>query len=248
MDTAQFRSRRYSSRQPLMPLLISRRSYLSTVLNLVIFGLAAVAAMWIVHQTEYAIEYGGRFGAVMASTPHRVYMAPLGVVLALLAVTLAILTSASLLRARVTRLRLLPGIPLRSRHHATAPMFDLPVGALFRTAALLALMQMILYSVQENLESLAAGWGFPGLGVLFAPQHATVVPLHLLLALCAAILLWTVSILLHRTRQTLQIVRALAGIGASENGVPSRLVCCRHIPVARLLAGRRSLRSPPLAV
>jgi hypothetical protein len=248
MDTSQSRSRQRSSRQPLMPLLVSRRSYLSTVLNLLIFGLVGVAGMWIVHQTEYAIEYGSRFGVIMASTPHRFYMVPLGVVLGLLAVTLAILTSTSLLRTHRARCRLLPGIPIRSRHHAAAPVFALPIGPLLRTAAVLATLQMILYTVQENLESLAAGWGLPALDVLFAPQHATVVPLHLLLALCGAFLLWTVSLLLHRIRHTLCVTRALAGIGASRKGIPARANCYRRYSAkARLLASRRSLRSPPLA-
>lgn len=249
MDIAQSRSRQPSSRQPLVPLLVSRRGHLSVVLNLVIFGLVGVGGMWIVHQTEYVIEYGSRFGAVMASTPHRIYMAPLGIVLGLLAATLAILISASLRRSHMTRCRLLPGIPIRSRHHAAAPVFALAIVPLFRTAAVLAALQMILYTVQENLESLAAGWGLPGLGVLIAPQHATVVPLHLLLALCGAFLLWTVSLLLHRTRHTLRIARALAGIGASRQAVPARFRGHRrHAANERLLACRRSLRSPPLAV
>lgn len=247
MKAAYAQPRQTLPRQSLAPLLVSRRGYVSTVLNLLIFGLVAVAAMWIVHQIEYEIEYGSRFGLIMASTPHRLYMLPLGVVLGLLFVILAILIAVNLLRARVAVLQLLPGIPSRLRRHAATPGLTVPIGPLLRTAATLAVAQMTLYSVQENLESLTAGWGLPGLGVLLAPRHATVVPLHLLAALCGAILLWTVSLLLHRMRHTLRLARVLAGIGGARQSVAPRVHVGHHIPNPRLLADRRSLRSPPLA-
>lgn len=52
------------------------------VLNVMLFGLAALSGEWLVHQVAYLIEYRRQFSAVMESTPHRYYMAPAGIFLA----------------------------------------------------------------------------------------------------------------------------------------------------------------------
>src|SRR5579864_3716138 len=78
---SRFAGRRSLTR--LVPPMTEWHSYPRALANLLIFGLVALAGTWLVHQTEYRIEYGSRFGTVMATTPHRVYMAPFGVFLAI---------------------------------------------------------------------------------------------------------------------------------------------------------------------
>ncbi len=235
-----------SSTRSIVPALWSSRGYRSAVLNVFAFGLVALLAMWLVHQTEYAIEYRARFGSVMAATPHHLYMAQVGFFLVLLAGMLGACICTILIRSRRAIAHLLPLVPNRLLRHALLPLEAVPARVVFRTAAGLALFQVTLYIIQENLESVAMGAGVPALGVLFAPQHITVVPLHLVAALGASLLLWLLSTLLHHTHTTLRVTRFLARIGASRRpatrvGPPASV----RLPTTGLLAARRSLRSPP---
>src|SRR5579872_1886631 len=65
-----------------VPSLAGWRTPTRGLVNLFAFGFAVLAGTWTVHQVEYAIVYGHRFGTVMATTPHRFYMGPLGLLLA----------------------------------------------------------------------------------------------------------------------------------------------------------------------
>jgi len=166
------------------------------------------------------------------------------------AVALTLLTSAALaLQAAHARRRfLLRYLPDRLARHVPSGSLHVPIGAVLRTAPVLAGCQIALYLAQENLESAAAGYGWPGLSVLFAPAHATVVPLHLLAALCSALVLWTIAGWLRRSRHAVQIAEVLAIIIANQDSLPVRLSpALDHLPDRRPLAGNRGLRSPPLA-
>ena len=57
------------------------RSYSRAWVNFLVFGVAVLAGTWVVHQTEYTIEYGRRFSTVMATSPHHLYMMPAGLTL-----------------------------------------------------------------------------------------------------------------------------------------------------------------------
>jgi hypothetical protein len=102
--------------------------------------------------------------------------------------------------------------------------------------------------MQENVEWLAV-WGYlPGLSVLFAPQHATVVPLHLLAALCSSALLWAVADRVRQRRHTLQLVRVLAAMVERWSGDPPRPTSPRiRLRSLRLAGGALCPRAPPLA-
>ena len=64
-----------------VPPLAGWRGFPRACANVLVFALAVLAGEWLVHQTEYLIEYGSRFGTVMNTTPHRLYMASLGLFL-----------------------------------------------------------------------------------------------------------------------------------------------------------------------
>src|SRR5579875_2969523 len=83
----------------IVPPLAGWGSYRRAWLNLLVFGLAVVGGEWLVHQAEYAIEYGSRFNAVMATTPHHLYMPEAGVTLALLGVSFTLMVACILQRA-----------------------------------------------------------------------------------------------------------------------------------------------------
>ncbi|MBV9281189.1 MAG: hypothetical protein JOZ41_13995 [Chloroflexi bacterium] len=231
-----------------VPALWASNAYAHAFLNLLVFGLTMVAGTWIVHQTEYMLEYGNRFGAVMATGPHRLYMAPAGVLLAVVGVVLAGLTVHALSRARIRIRRLLPLVPYRLAPHAVPSARTLSLRAVGETALVMAAGQCLLYFLQENLESAALSQGWPALAVLLAPRHATVIPLHLLVALCSSLLLWTTHARLRRSKGAVQIARLFAAIAARRRTVAPRIPSPPvHLPNLRLLIGIPCLRSPPEA-
>ncbi len=240
----------HSSRLALIvPSILGWRSRGRAWVNLLVFGLTALAATWIVHQTEYVIEYGRRFSTVMATTPHRLYMAPTGLVLTVTVTLLLMLCACTLNQARgELRQRLLRLSPRLVRHVPRQPR-AIPLRTIAWTALALALAQATLYVVQENLEYLAAQGTLPWLAVLLAPQHITVIPLHLVGGFCGSLVLWTLSRFMGHSRGALHVAEVLLGIGKRPAGTPPQ-----RVPRREFLAGRRMsagifcLRSPPLAV
>lgn len=231
----------------IVPAVAGWSTYLQALVNLLLFGLAALVGEWVVHQCEYLIEYGDRFGAVMATTPHRFYMAPLGIFLALMVLSLLSLATLLLYAARLERRRLLLGMPARLACRVPRFPLSLPLRRVALTALTLTICQVVLYSAQENVESAAASQGWPGLAVLFAPQHLTVLPLHLAAASYIALALWMAAVFVRRSRRAVHAARLIADLIRAKSAAPprpaplrSRLLSLQH------LAGLPSLRSPPL--
>jgi hypothetical protein len=232
----------------LVPPLLGWQGFRRAFFNLLITGLTVVVATWIVHQTEYLIEYGNRFGTIMATSPHRFYMEPAGIVLLGMGGALASLLSLALHRSEGRIDALVRLLPRRLAGYVHTPATPLPVRLVCRTALVLALAQIVIYLVQENVEWLVA-WGYlPGLSVLTAPQHVTVIPLHLLAALCSSALLWVVASRLRQTRRTLHRVRVLSALMERRGQDASHAVLPR-IPLRSLEATGGALcpRAPPLA-
>lgn len=232
----------------IIPAPAGRRTFPRAFASLLTFGLTALGAEWMVHQLEYLIEYGNRFVAVMQAPPHRTYMGALGALLAMGGVILVTLIVSVLLAAHRRRQALLRGAPVRLRSALPIPGSDLPARTILTSALALAGCQIVLYLAQENVESLTAFGLLPGLAVLFAPVHATVVPLHLLAALCGSILLWSITGSLRRSRQAVQLARLVAALLAARRASSPRCRpprrgyhLCRRCP-----AGTPGLRAPPL--
>src|SRR5438105_11796879 len=96
-----------------VPSVVAWDSFAGAYANLLLFGLAALAGEWVVHQLEYLIEYRSRFGTVMATTPHHLYMVPIGILLGALSAGLALLALAVLGTNSMRRRRLLRYLPQR---------------------------------------------------------------------------------------------------------------------------------------
>ncbi len=216
-------------------------------LNLLIFGLAMMGGDWLVHQAAYLIEYGSRFDAVTASSPHRYYMEFTGVFLAASALgllTLAIVVLRVLARRRRSLLRVLSP---RLARHIGATATHIPLRIIGKTALVLAVGQVAIFLLQENLEAVAEGFGLPGFGVLFGPGHLAVLPLHLLVALCSAVLLWSVASTINGARHATRLAEALVTLLSKFPVAPVRLTATsHHAPSLRHVAGILGPRSPPL--
>jgi len=243
-------SRRSSLRTQIVaivPSIAGWRTYPRALANLLLFGLVALAGEWLVHQLEYLIEYGHRYGTVMGSTPHRFYMAPLGAALGTIAAALLTLAALTLRLARIKRRRLLRRLPSRLARHVPTLSLHFPARSVAKTGLVLAGCQAALYLLQENLERVAVSGGMPGLWVLLAPQHATAVPLHILVAICASWLLWTVAARIRQSHAAIRVARILVALVVAGDTVAPRLMPGRaHVPNLRLVAGILCLRSPPL--
>jgi hypothetical protein len=92
------------------------------------------------------------------------------------------------------------------------------------------------------------GRGWPALAVLVAPQHVTVLPLHLFMALCGSLVLWVLSALVQKARRTVQIAQTLVALLERPVSLsPPIRPTAGRLPNLRLCAGALCLRSPPLA-
>ena len=238
----------YRPQVRIVPAVVGWRSSRHAWLNYSLFGLAVLLGTWLVHQTEYALEFGSRFSAVMAANPHRAYMAPAGMALILAFIVCFALGATFLGLTRVRLRRLHRRLPSRLARRLAPGASTVPWSRIGATALLLALMQGAAYLLQENLETLAVAGTLPGASVLLAPQHATVIPLHLAAAVGSSLILWTASIWLGRVRRALGMARVLLTIATRRHSVPPhRSVPRRYLPNLRVPAGARGLRSPPLS-
>lgn len=230
-----------------MPPLFGWRSYPRTAANLLIFAFAALGCEWLVHQIQYLIEYGNRFNAVMANSPHRLYMVPAGLMLVVVIGGGANFLIAALSQAARRRKTLLLRLPHRLHRYVPVRTLSLPWSAVFLTAYALLVLQTALYFAQENVEGATVTGAWPGFWVFLTPGRLTVIPLHLVAAASCSIILWTAFVLLRRSRHAVQIVRALVAMFDRRAGAPVRLFpLAPRIPSLRPRAGELGLRSPPL--
>jgi hypothetical protein len=236
-------------RPSLIPPFLQPRTFARAYATVLLFFVAALAGEWIVHQVQYLIEYGRQFGAVMALTPHQYYMGSAGAVLAAGAL-LALTATALALRLNTREYRRLrPLIPERLLQRIRPqPYSPATSGTILRTGLALAVTQIGIYLIQENLEAMAEGVPLPGLTAVLSSQHLTVLPLHLLVALCLAIVLWTVASLIGRSRAIVEQIRFLARLFGNHGPVRSdHPPVLQETPRWEFLTRSRSLRSPPLA-
>jgi hypothetical protein len=218
------------------------------LLGLLLFGFTILAGEWLVHQTEYLIEYGPRFNQVMAATPHHLYMGPLGLLFLGAEAAFLSLGLIALCLYGLGHQKLLRRLPPRVRQRRTVPSQHLPWQTVLRTAAVMAAGQTAIYLIQENVEAAAMGRGWPALAVLVAPQHVTVLPLHLFMALCGSLVLWVLSALVQKARRTVQIAQTLVALLERPVSLsPPIRPTAGRLPNLRLCAGALCLRSPPLA-
>lgn len=117
--------------------------------------------------------------------------------------------------------------------------------AWLRIAPRIALLSVILLSIQENLERASIGQALPGPAILLTPNYAgglwITIAVGLAVGLVAALFDWRRRVLLAKLRAA----RPSVPRGASVRRRPGVTVVR---PVESLLGRRSALRAPPLAV
>lgn len=202
-------------------------------------ALVVVGAL-IAHDAVFAAQYGfgDRRDAALAATAHDYW--PVFAGLAMLVGGLGLAAAASVLLHLHRALRRLPA----SRPPAGTPGY---AGELLRLWPRLFLAVTLVFTLQENVEHLAAGRGLPGLWVLSWPEYPLALPViaavSLLLAAAGAWLRWRTEVLAGR----LAAARAAARRSAMVRLTPAtrwRLVAA-IVAHARILARPDAGRAPP---
>jgi hypothetical protein len=208
-------------------------------------GFLAAAAIQLValvlaHELVFLARYGSRFGEALAHAGHgQTWNA---------AVTTSIVLAGGLAGVAALRLARL-GFLVRRRGvvpSGTGGLEPRPLlRAWLRIAPRMALLSVVLLSVQENLEQAAIGRAPAGPGILLTPEYAgglwITIAVALAVGLVAALFDWRRRVLLAKLRAARPSVRRDP---AARQLRPS--VVLRR-PAESLLGRRSALRAPPVA-
>jgi hypothetical protein len=200
-----------------------------------------LVALVLAHELVFLARYGSRFGEALAHAGHgQTWNA---------AVTTSLLLAAGLAGVAAVRLARL-GLLVRRRDAAPG---NAPAGlerrpllrAWLRLAPRMALLSVVLLSVQENLEQAAIGRAPAGPGILLTPEYAgglwITIAVALAVGLVAALFDWRRRVLLAKLRAARPGVRR----GSAARQLRPSVVLRR--PVESLLGRRSALRAPPVA-
>ncbi|MGH2449055.1 MAG: hypothetical protein ACRDFS_10710 [Chloroflexota bacterium] len=211
--------------------------------NPFVLALFVLAGEWTLHQLVYRIEYGARFAAVMASTPHRFYMQPLGMALGILLFGLAVsgLVALASLRAQRSHLARRGGTSVGA---SLIPDYRMVLAL----TIIIAFFQLAVYFFQENVESAVEGYGWPALSVLVSPNRLIVFPLAVAIAGCIALTLCVFRTHLSEARCAIRRLRSILALTLGRKPSPRLLVPLRlPLPTGDHLSRIGSPRAPPVA-
>jgi hypothetical protein len=191
--------------------------------------LLALVGVWLGHAIEYVRVWGGTGFDRALTGPTHAYMVPVGVALGIAAALTArqAWVSWQRLARRLDSAALALRLALRGRGSEAAPGASIAAPAswearMLSLGALLAIAQVCLYLLQENLEALATGRAMPGLGAVSGVHWAAA----LIQLDIAFVLLAAVALFVRRFRAR------IATVGAIES-------------LVRLLRGALRARSAP---
>ena len=208
------------------------------------FATAAVlqlAALVLAHQLVFLARYGSRFGEAFAHSGHGEAWTAAVITSLVLVAGVATMAAVRLIRLGV-RVRRIGGAVLAS----TPPTLERGafLGACLRLAPRMVVLTLMLLTVQENVEHVAAGLGVPGPGVLFSAEYVggawITIAVALLVSLAAALFEWRHRVLLARLRA------ARAALPRPSVLSPSRPRRIERRPVESVLGRRSALRAPPV--
>jgi hypothetical protein len=209
--------------------------------RLAIAAVLQLGAVVLAHQLIYLARYGSRFGEALIHSGHGEAWAGTVASAVILALGLAAMAA-----TRLVRLGLL--VRGEGGAHAGArdglERSDLVRGWL-RLAPRLALLSLVLLTIQENLEQAAIGLSMPGPGILLSPEYAggawIAIAVAFVVALVAALFEWRRKLLLAR-------LRALRGRHGRTTAVILRPAQRLAQPVESELGRKSALRAPPRMV
>ena len=177
--------------------------------------LAAVAATWAGHTIEYLRVSGAAgLGSSAARSVHA-YMGPTGLVLAAFA-TVGVYAGLRLLHRLEGQLAGLEdgSLPAAKAPFGSASGYRVPLPSL---VAMLWILQLVLYVVQENTELRAVGVHQPILGVLTG-AHQWAAAVHLGVAAVVALMLWLLHRPITRVAEAIRQVAAWLSSQCREGG------------------------------
>lgn len=200
-----------------------------------------LAALVLAHQLVYLARYGSRFGEALIHAGHGDVWS--GTVTSAVLLTIGV---AGIAVARLIQLGVLIG---RFAPRRAVTRGDLHRGALLRAwlrlVPRMALVTLVVLSLQENIEQAAIGGPVAGPGILLSPEYAggawITIAVAALVSLIAALFEWRREVLLARLRAA----RArFARVPATVRRPLPRLAA----PTISLLGRRSALRAPPVAM
>jgi hypothetical protein len=198
----------------------------------------ALTALVLAHDLVFLLTDGSSYGVAMAQTGHGPQWTATVVIVAVLAISLAVLGSFRLV-SLTRQARELEGT------RATVRSGRLPdlAGQLVRSWLVILPVSLALFVVVENLEHLSVGLPAPGLGVLGSVQYHGVIGVFVLVSLVAALV-----DALYRWRRDVLIARieaARARLARRPARVARRALPWVDLRHAAILGNRISGRAPP---
>jgi hypothetical protein len=199
-----------------------------------------LVALVLGHQLVYLARYGSRFGEALVHSGHGDAWT--------VAVISSVLLAGLLAVAGAARLIYLGGLVRRARARSGTAPGALAASTFLRDllglAPRIAVLQLVLLTVQENVERAAIGEAMPGPGVLLSAEYAggawIALAVALVVSLVAALFAWRRSVLLARLRATRASLPRRTNVARRPAG---RL----WAPVESILGRRSALRAPPPA-
>jgi hypothetical protein len=176
--------------------------------------LLAFIGLWIAHTLEYLRVWGARGIVDSMTNPVHAYMLPLAAVLAVAGALFGIRLWRAWQALNDRLDRAATGLRSMWRGRVAAPPggarapLSSPVARLTAIWLPLAAAQLVLYLVQENVESIARGQPAPGVGAI-SGIHWAAPFVHLYVALLLACLTRICQVLLHRRSVVVARVEAL---------------------------------------
>ena len=207
-------------------------------------GVLQLAALVLAHELVFLARYGSRFGEALVHSGHgeawtAAVLASLGLAVGLAAAGAFRLARLGLLVHRPGRVRVDP---------AAAQALDARslLRVWLRVAPRMALLSVVLLSIQENVEHWAVGQATWGAGILISPEYPDALWITIAVAfavsLVAALFEWRRRVLLARLRA------ARAPVPRAIPTMPARPGVLVLPPVESVLGRRSALRAPPAAV
>ena len=215
-----------------------------------LLGLVAALALQVValvlaHDLVFLVRFGSRYGEALVHTGHgESWSTAVGTILAI---------ATALVLAGVVRLAQL-GILARAASaraasssgassSTNAPDLRQLLRLWLRVGPRIALVSVVLLTVQENLERSSIGGSMPGPGILLSPEY----PFALWIAIAVGLLVGLVASLFDWRRRTLieRLRAARAALPRHRSAAEPRPRGAPRRPVVSVLGRQSGLRAPP---
>ena len=199
-----------------------------------------VVALVLAHDVVFLVRYGSRYGEALAHSGH-------GETWPVAAGTILVIASALVLAGVVRLVQL--GIVVRaaagSSAGSNASALDLRqlLRLWLRVAPRIALLSVVLLTVQENFERSSIGGPMPGPGILLSPEY----PFGLWIAIAVGLLVGLVAALFDWRRHALfeRLRAARSAIPRHASAAEPRPRSATGRPVISVLGRQSGLRAPP---